>query len=340
MKNKILGSLYASAIGDAMGAPTELRSTAQIKEKFGGYVKTFLETPQDTFARGYPIGTVTDDFSMSYYIMKSIIDNNGQFDEDAGKKAITNWGDDDVYFENFAGPTTRAAIENIKQGLPTDVDPYGLVNYNMKATNGGAMKATALGILANGDYDKAVNYAYYMCKPTHFNSSAIAGAAAISAAVTEAMKPSTTLDKIYEAGIYGAKQGRLIGERENHISVGPDIAYKIGEAVKVGQSAKDFDQLLEFVSDRVGANINVAESVPAVFALIAGVKGDLMEGIYAAVNVGSDTDTIASMLGGILGALHGVDHVPADHIQTIIKANPTLDIENVVNQFADVCMQS
>lgn len=336
MKNKILGSIYGSAVGDALGAATELRSVKQIKEKFGGYVYDYKECPQDTFGRNYPVGTITDDFSMSYYVMKEIIDSNGYFSEESGKKSIINWGDDEVFFENFAGPTTRAAILNLKKGLPTDIDPFGLVNYNMKATNGGAMKSFSLGLLAKGDYDKAIEYTVNLCKPTHYNSTAIAGACAISVAVTEAIKEDTNLEKIYEAAIYGATKGRLIGEKENHISVAPDLAYKIGEAIKVGESAKDFDDLLIKISDRVGTNIQVTESVPAVFGIIAGVKGNLMEGIYAAVNAGGDTDTIATMVGAVLGAYKGVEDIPENLIDQLLKVNNSLPLEEVINKFEEL----
>lgn len=335
-RNKYLGSIYGSAVGDALGAATELRSTSQIKELFGGYVYEYKVCPQDTFGRNYPLGTVTDDFSMSYYVMKEIVKSKGMFTPQTSKDSIVAWGNDKVFFENFAGPTTRAAIENLKIGLPTDLDPYGLVNYNLKATNGGAMKSFPLGLLAKGDYEKAIEYAVELCKTTHYNSTAISGACAIACAVTEAMNENTTLEKIYEAGIYGAKKGRLIGEKENHIAVAPDLGYKIEEAIKVGKEAKDFDDLLEKIADRVGTNIYVTESVPAVFGIIAGVNGDLMEGIYAGVNVGGDTDTVATMVGAILGAYKGVNEIPENLIKELLKANSSLAIEEVVENFIEV----
>ena len=60
MNDKIYGSLLAAALGDAMGAATETRSIEQIKEKFGGLVTEILPIPEDVFARGMPLGSVTD----------------------------------------------------------------------------------------------------------------------------------------------------------------------------------------------------------------------------------------------------------------------------------------
>jgi len=37
--DKILGAFLGAAVGDAMGAPTEMRTTEQIIEYFGGPVR-------------------------------------------------------------------------------------------------------------------------------------------------------------------------------------------------------------------------------------------------------------------------------------------------------------
>ena len=62
--SKIKGCLLGAAIGDAMGAATEVRTRQQIIEKFGKPVREFLPPPDDTFARGSKAGQVTDDYSM------------------------------------------------------------------------------------------------------------------------------------------------------------------------------------------------------------------------------------------------------------------------------------
>lgn len=150
-QTNLQGALYGLAIGDAMGAPTELRNTAQIRSLFGGYVTDFKQAPSDTFARDYPTGTVTDDFSLSYHLMTTLCQSDFIFNDLTAKAAVISWGDDPVYFDKFAGPTTRLAIDNMRKGLPTDVDAFGLINYNGQAINGGAMKTAPIALLANGN---------------------------------------------------------------------------------------------------------------------------------------------------------------------------------------------
>ncbi len=338
-KDKILGALYGAAIGDALGAPTELRSTEQIIDTFDGLVKDYRKAPQDTFARNYPAGTVTDDFSMSYYLMEAIVASNGEFNETIAREAIMAWGEDPYYFDKFAGPTTRGAIENMKQGLPTDMDPFGLINYNSLATNGGAMKTIPLALLAKGDRQKALAYTIAMCKPTHFNSNAISAAAAICCGATEAQLETATLESVVEAAIWGAKEGRLYGEAKEHISVGPDIAFKIRQAELIGRNAQGFEELLSVTANQIGTNFYVQESIPAVFSLLMGTKGATMAGIFAAVNVGGDTDTIASMLGGIAGGLNGQASIPDYFIEVLEEVNPRLKIAKVISQFSAICLK-
>ena len=68
MNQKILGCLLGAAVGDAMGAATETKSTRQIEKTFGGRVKEFREPPMDTMARGRRAGQVTDAFSIPYIL--------------------------------------------------------------------------------------------------------------------------------------------------------------------------------------------------------------------------------------------------------------------------------
>lgn len=336
MRNKIYGAIYGAAVGDALGAPTELRSTEQIKQKFGGFVTGFVQSPSDTFAGGYPLGTVTDDFSVSYYIMKEIIKNKGIFSYEVARNAIIQWGDDEYYFEKFAGPTTRAAIEKMRKNQPTDVDPFGLINFNAQATNGAAMKTLPIAILAQCNLSKCVEYTFDLCRPTHFNSNAISAATAISCAACTAQKQAVNLEEIYQAAIQGAIEGKKLGEIAGKISVGIDLAKAIAKAIEIGKTSGSSDELMRNISDIIGTSFQVSESIPATFAIIAGTNGNFREAMFVATNVGGDTDTIASMVGGILGGYNGIESIPTELIDGVKKGNPHLDFDQTINQFIEL----
>ena len=113
MKDKILGSIMGAALGDAMGAITETRSAERIKEDFGGYIDKLITPPDDCFAHGYPIGSVTDDFSLAYFTAIELVKAKGNVTDEVAKQAVLTWSEYPQFFR-FAGPTTEAAVRKMK----------------------------------------------------------------------------------------------------------------------------------------------------------------------------------------------------------------------------------
>ncbi|WP_252313221.1 ADP-ribosylglycohydrolase family protein [Sinobaca sp. H24] len=115
MEQKILGSLAYAAMGDAMGAVTENLSFHQIREMFNGGVRDFQKPGETAFALGNEAGQVTDDFSQIYLIIKEVLGTNDQqITTEAVKEAMIKWSNMPIYFNRFAGPTTRSAIAMYK----------------------------------------------------------------------------------------------------------------------------------------------------------------------------------------------------------------------------------
>jgi ADP-ribosylglycohydrolase len=92
-------------------------------------------------------------------------------------------------------------------------------------------------------------------------------------------------------------------------------------------------EALDKIADFIGSGLMAAEAVPAVFGILAASKGDTAEGIYAGVNIGSDTDTVATMVGGILGALNGPRGMPESWLPLLEKANG-FDISGMAKEIA------
>lgn len=96
IKDKLKGALYAAALGDAMGATTELMNEDEIKEKYG--------VVDDLIGGGWlclKAGKVTDDTKMSLCIMRVLmkigIEKLKNIDLNVFKKDVTdeflNWFD-------------------------------------------------------------------------------------------------------------------------------------------------------------------------------------------------------------------------------------------------------
>ena len=332
MYQKILGCLVGAAAGDAMGAPTETRTRQQIAEKFGGYVTDFLVPPADTFGRGNRAGQITDDFSLAYIALEEIL-KAGKVDEASAVAGLLKWADRPEFFDRFAGPTTRAKIMELKGEA---VERIGFVpaNENNKASNGAAMKSSPIALLSLGNVDKAIEYAVTVGKITHNNNIALSGAAAIAAATAAAMKEGATMDDVVEASLYGARKGDQIGRETALTLAGPSVETRIKWAVKVASEAETMIEAMDAIADSVGCGLMTAEAVPAAIGLCVASKGNTVDGICAGVNIGDDTDTVATMVGGILGALGGVESMPERYL-TLMEQENDLDLQNMARKIME-----
>lgn len=333
VREKILGSLLGAAVGDAMGAATELRTKEMIKERFGGPVREIVTPPEDTFARGSRAGCVTDDFSLIYYTARAILNNQGVIDSRSAEQAILDWSLDKKFYDQYAGPTTRAAIERIKGTAEANYYDF-ICCDNAKASNGSAMKISPAGLFWPGEVDKAIEAAVTICRPTHNNNLSIAGACAVAAAVSEALGEKADLYSVVQAGLYGARRGTEVSRSGCAVLAGPDVEKRMKLAIQIGLTSESLDQATTEIADVVGSGLHISEAVPAVFGILVASGGDLEEAVIAAVNIGSDTDTIASMTGAILGALRGCGPFRDKYLRLIEEVNG-FQIEQMADEIVE-----
>lgn len=318
-ERKVLGSIVGAAVGDAMGAATETRSAEIIKEDFNGYVEDIVTPPDDCFARGREAGVVTDDFSLAYFTAWELAKCGGVVDEEVAKRSVLTWADHPEFY-HFAGPTTRAAVERMRGNEVENPKAY-LNTDNSKSSNGSGMKIFGVGLINPGNIDKAVRDTVTICMPTHHNNISISGGAAIAAATARAMDAGASLDDVLVAGLYGAQKGFEIGSREADRLAGPSVEKRIKLAVQIGREGLPWEEAMLKLRDIIGAGLAAAESIPCVFGILAACPGDAMAAIKMGVNIGDDTDTVATMVGAIAGALYGMSNIPERYIDLIDKVN-------------------
>lgn len=322
IKEKILGCLIGAATGDAMGGPTETRTRKQIEEKFNGYVDKFFSAPADVFARGNKPGQVTDDFSVAYVTCKKIIENNGVVNDAVAKDSLLEWSKDMNYFDRFAGPTSRAGIEALRNNsTPPLKYGFNLVTDNEKSTNGASMKASPIALLSNGNVDLAIKNAMIISRVTHNNNVALSAAAAVASATSKALQEDSTLESLLDAAIYGAKKGDEYGRKYGETYANPSFLKKMKLAISIGYCSNSLSKAIDEIVDIIGTGVYAYESVAAAFGLMVAANGDTLQGIYAGVNAGNDTDSVATIIGGILGALNGSEVFPEEYVNIINQAN-------------------
>lgn len=313
-----------------MGAATEVRTRQQIFDYFGGWVSGFVKPPADTFGRCNDAGMCTDDFIQAKYIMDALLKHHRQVSDVVMREAFTRWLAYPFY-ANFTGPTTRAAMKaifsdnrgSLQGDLESEKQAIQIVNKgNAEATNGAAMKIWPAAVLHPGNTEQAIRCALDICRFTHNNVLAMSGAAAMAAAVSEALQNVTSAGSIIAAGIYGADRGYALAAEQGAMMVaGPSVARRIELAVTLGKRHACWQTAIADIADIIGSGLHVSEAVPAAFGLFACSPDSAVDAVISAVNIGNDTDTVATMVGALSGAFHGAGAFPADYLTTLDRMN-------------------
>jgi ADP-ribosylglycohydrolase len=218
------------------------------------------------------------------------------------------------------GPSSSAAVAALMAG--GQVDEAG----RSGATNGAAMRITPVGlIISSGDLDALVDLVVEASRVTHHTGLAIAGAAAVAAAVSGGIDGAS----VAEATTLGIRAADL-GQRRGEWVAGAAVARRIAWAVGL-VDADDHERSVRDVVELVGTSLATQESVPAVFAVLALHPEDPWQACLTAASLGGDSDTIAAMTGAIAGACHGMDGWPADAVRTVREINQ-LDLETYADK--------
>ena len=146
---------------------------------------------------------------------------------------------------------------------------------------------------------------------THNTGIALAGAAAVAAAVSAGVSGAG----LPEATALAVRAARLAAGR-GHWVAGADVAARIEWATHL-VTGRDDAEAAELIYTLVGTSLATQESVPAAFAVLAAVPDDPWRACLLAASLGGDCDTIAAMAGAVAGACQGVDAFPADVIAVI-----------------------
>lgn len=331
--DRIHGVLVGAAIGDALGAATELRTARQIREFFGGEVTSFRTPPPDTFARGRTAGTITDDFSQAHYLAQAIIARGGALDRETGRQAVLAWWADDRY-QDFAGPTTRRAIARLS-GEEVE-EPFFLYRGG-EATNGAAMRIAPVGCVV-GTVAEAIDGAIAVSLATHDNHLAAAAAAVVAAGVAAGVNAAAPgggwADVVVEACLAAAPAAEARALELTHEVAGASVAARTELAVQLARSSADLAEATARIADLIGTGLKANEAVPAAVGILAAAP-DAFSAIVAAANAGDDTDTVATIVGALAGAAAGAGAFPSELAATVEAVNG-FDLAATARALADL----
>ena len=331
LADHILGSLLGASLGDAMGAATEQHQIDEIIAEHGGLLDKLIKPPIDTFSHSERAGLVTDDCSQMFALSQTLIDTDGNLDDQSWIKTLIHWSIHSP-MRRQQGPTTKPLLAALAAGESTD--HIGTVGEStrklatMGTTNGASMRVAPAGLIHPGNVAAAVQTAWISARPTHDTQIAASGAGAIAAGSAHALLPSADVFSVVEACLQGARLGEEVGKREGRTAPGPSVVRRIEIAVEEALRASSFEQALRNIEASVGNSVMMVESTPAAVGIFVAAKGDPVMCAVGGTNIGNDTDTIAAMAGAMAGALRGYEAIPADMRSVLLEANEE-DIEGL-----------
>lgn len=307
--DKVFGCLIGGAIGDAMGAPAEDWHYSDIRPKFGR-IRTFL--PQPARKRDGAPGQITDDTTLRQYMCLAIIRKGGRITpDDYAKVWLSDLNPERLFF------TERIVLEKLKLGM----NPWE-TGRGQPLADAAIMAVAPVGIINAGNPVQAYQDAFNISS-IHQDGLERDAAASAAAGFAAAFLPDATaasvLDAMYEHGTYDTR--RLI-------TIGRELAAETSDVD--GFTEQFYLRFLDrsfprppgwiWDKDRTVSPTS-REVLPIVTGLFELCRGIPDACISAGASFGRDADTIATVLGGLSGALFGASAIPADWIAESERAN-------------------
>lgn len=321
--DRALGAFYGLALGDALGMPTQSFSRGEILTRFG-HITTLENAPADQpIAPGMVAGSITDDTEQAILVGHLLVEGNASIDPNQLARRLITWesGMQAKGSQDLLGPSTKRAIDMILAGhSPEQSGRYG-------TTNGAAMRITPVGIASDiAQPERFINTVVQACQVTHNTSLGIASAAAVAAVVSSGIN-----GKKLEHALNAGTEMAFIAEHHGHWVAGGRMGPRIRWARQASSECNP-DNLGDLLYDVIGTSVASQESVVTAFALaqrVASAELSSFDALCMAASLGGDTDTIAAILGAMLGACGGLELWPAALIEQIIEVN-SLQLEPLV----------
>lgn len=357
LRGRVRALIHGVALGDAIGAPIEKLSAAEIAQRYGRVSSLDTEWHKmslDATARNGRIrgnGIVTDDTMMMLCLMDIYAETGRHLDAwDMADGMVRQI----AWIPRWVPELQREAMLIERLFYPekwifqrhqlASCDPRQGGIGNM-VNCGAAMYVAPIGVVNACDpraaYDEAIAFA-----SGHQESYGLEAAGVFAAAVAAAFIPGTTIDEVVETALALAKDGtrnaiadiadaakRLRTSGADHATVVAEFHRVIAPYSPMGDDvnhtpAKAGRLTNAYQPSRLGA----IEELPLALGFCLFNAGNFRKSIEDGANSGRDTDSIGVMAGAILGAMHG-ESVIAEADRTLLDTANRLDLNASADAF-------
>jgi len=359
--DKLRGMLYGSALGDAMGAPTEMwfRSARELDFGLVGGLDSMVRAPsaEGTWRYNLPAGGTTDDTRWKVL---------------AAEFALAHPTLDPTAFAHFLTTRYRAQLDSLKHTDGFDPAPYeaslmrvawlqewalvakpyagrnldGYADalakfYGGEPTCAGMLYSPVVGAMVPANptlaYEKAYRLAIF--DQGYARDLTALVAAMVSAGFDPQATPETVLGVVRSVDPKGYFKSRLVGRSAyRFFSTARRIVDEtrrltradLPKNFRMPRSQKPLDSLETFRMNRAFERLDEAnEDLPfhpgeIFLTVLTGLMYsdfDFDRTMAFVVNYGRDNDTAAAIAGAILGAYHGAAHLPKAPVERMLRVN-------------------
>ena len=306
MFSGIWGSLALGAIGDTLGRPVEGWDYASIDARYG----RLLNPGQGDYDQTKWGDIGTDDTALVQILCHCYVNKGGPISvEDYGRQWLDEMKEPEKFYHCMLN-----TYELLKQGYSARLT--GTFNI---ATGCGIMAISPVGMFNAGDPDRAYIDGIDLASLVQRDIDMLAPGI-IAAAVAEALRPNATIDTVIDTAIRVAPTETIVTFDKRQ----PDnLRETIEHAIHVGSKFDDVFAAREalYASCLQYDRIDAQEVLSLTFGLLRASSGDPRQAVIGGANIGRDADTIASLCGQVCGALHGIEAVPGDWVQSLVQAN-------------------
>jgi ADP-ribosylglycohydrolase len=309
-QERVLGGLWGSLVGDALGVPVEFRPRAEVQNNPVTDMRGFGSHRQ-------PKGTWSDDGALILCTVDSLV--NSEFDtQDIARRFVlwmneALWTATDVVFD--IGMATTDSLMRIANGTPAE-DAGGCDEYSNG--NGSLMRIIPVALRFAGE-------------PIGTFSRRIERVSAITHGHERSKLACVLSSLVVRQLLLGLTPQAAI-----------DAARK--EFRSLYQITPEFERFRHHLQDdfRSMPEGEVVSTGYVLHTLHAALWCLLTTGTYhdcvlRAVNLGGDTDTTGCIAGGLAGVAYGVQSVQSDWIVQLARKP---DLDRLFHEFAELCRKT
>lgn len=303
-KDKIYGTIFGQAIGDALGLGTEFMSKKEVREKYPDGLKEYSQIIRDYHRAKFQPGSWSDDTDMMLCIANAIIEDKG-INLHTIARNFKQW----VYASETRGVgQTTLKVLSIAEYVEKPHQVAELIwrmTRTKNAANGSVMRTAIIGLKK----ENVAQTAEDVCKLTHFDPRCVGSCVIVSEIINHLIWHDEQLSY---------SQIMTIGNKYDK-----SIAEYIDKAYYNGIESLELDE-----PSSIGYTLKALGS--ALWCLFH--ANDFEEGLLRVVNEGGDADTNAAVACAMLGAKFGYTSIPQKYTDGLTRKSDLMRITNYLMQ--------